>query len=632
MRIAVGMRLTAFVVAMIAISGMIAKADYVETLTGMSDLISYWDLNEASGITAADQITTDMTDGDNPGFYSGFGITVGQAGPRPADGFRGFADTNNAPLFSDPYYDVLQMASYAGYEGKTDLTLMGWMRFSSMPPAVTGHFGGLERITPDGSNRYVFAAHHYEDREDMRPRVRVTDGLNEGGTYNAFPWPVDTNWHFFVMTLESGATLRSYVDGYLVDENPIAQPMGLVQPTGLVFGHDIDFYYGIARGMTGQLDELAFVDRAISAGEVQQLWKAAVYSTLGTTATAPYRDTLTNLGGLRNHWRLDEASGTDTLVDSVAGNHITLHNLSGFDVNLGQAAPQPGSGFPGMPAGNRSTQFIYPDGENYGVSQDGGVVGAPGTGLSFAGGEVTALTMSFWFKNHYDGNGYIAGFERSSETDRYIFTMYSPTGTEVKFYVLSDNEMSLATDPITIDSEGDYTWHHLVQVWDGTERRLQVYVDGLERWNEVGIMMNSALAVPDGFYIGRDQLGDTRSLGGFIDEISLFDRALSAEEVYELFDSAYYPNVRTPGDANNDGVVNKDDAARLAAHWLFTSGVGWEEGDFNDDGRVDDLDASILAANWTPDGGEAVPEPSALGLLAGLVICFGVRRMRRRRL
>jgi len=632
MRIAMGTRLAAVALAALALSAAAAEAGYVETLTGMSGLVSYWNLNEASGTTAADGVTTDAVDGDNPGTYAGSGLTLGQAGPRPSDGFRGFSSTNNAPVFSDKYSDILTMASYAGYTGKTDLTMMGWMRFSAMPPAVMGHFGGLERVTPTGDNRYVFSAHHYEDRKDIRPRIRVTDGLSENGTFNRFNWPVDTDWHFYVMTFEGGQTLRSYLDGFLVDTDSLTQSMGLVPATGLVFGHDIDFSYGGDRGMVGQLDELAFVDRAISAQEVQQLWKAALYPKLGTTATAPYRDTLASLGGLRNHWRLDEPWGSTTLVDSVAGNNLTVHHVAGFEINAGQVGPRPNGGFAGMPSENASAQFVFPDGENYATSQDGGVGGAPGAGLSFANGEVTALTMSLWFKHSYDGSGYVAGFERSGEENRYVFAMHSPSGTEVRFYVRSYNEMEIVTAPITIDAEGQYEWHHLVQVWDGDQRRLRVYIDGLERWNEVGDdLMSPSIAAPEGFYLGRDQLGDTRSLGGFIDEISLFDWALSSEDVFELYDSAFYSGGRIPGDANNDGKVDAEDAARLAANWLKTSGVGWEEGDFNEDGRVDDLDASILAANWVYSGGAAaVPEPAGIGLLAGLLACVLLwRRLRR---
>ncbi|MBN2025037.1 MAG: hypothetical protein JW809_19830 [Pirellulales bacterium] len=81
-----------------------------------------------------------------------------------------------------------------------------------------------------------------------------------------------------------------------------------------------------------------------------------------------------------------------------------------------------------------------------------------------------------------------------------------------------------------------------------------------------------------------------------------------------------------PGDANGDCVVDRLDAAILAAHWLATGGVAWTDGDFNADGRVDDLDLAILAANWTAaPSGANVPEPSVPGLLAGAAIALAGR-------
>ncbi|MBN2022335.1 MAG: hypothetical protein JW809_06030 [Pirellulales bacterium] len=85
-----------------------------------------------------------------------------------------------------------------------------------------------------------------------------------------------------------------------------------------------------------------------------------------------------------------------------------------------------------------------------------------------------------------------------------------------------------------------------------------------------------------------------------------------------------------PGDADRDGDVDKDDAARLAANWLLATGASWSQGDFNDDGKVDDLDLAILSANWGTGlpTGAAVPEPCVLALcLAGLAMGLLRRRI-----
>ncbi|MBN2023417.1 MAG: tandem-95 repeat protein [Pirellulales bacterium] len=64
-------------------------------------------------------------------------------------------------------------------------------------------------------------------------------------------------------------------------------------------------------------------------------------------------------------------------------------------------------------------------------------------------------------------------------------------------------------------------------------------------------------------------------------------------------------------DANIDGVVDRLDAAILAAHWLMCAGATWADADFNGDGCVDDLDAAILAANWQARVSQPAPEALA---------------------
>jgi hypothetical protein len=86
------------------------------------------------------------------------------------------------------------------------------------------------------------------------------------------------------------------------------------------------------------------------------------------------------------------------------------------------------------------------------------------------------------------------------------------------------------------------------------------------------------------------------------------------------------------GDANRDGSVNGTDFALLAGNFGVASGADWGRGDFNGDGAVNGSDFALLAGNFGKMGGDppvfgggaflsasgsaAVPEPSALGLLA----------------
>jgi hypothetical protein len=91
-----------------------------------------------------------------------------------------------------------------------------------------------------------------------------------------------------------------------------------------------------------------------------------------------------------------------------------------------------------------------------------------------------------------------------------------------------------------------------------------------------------------------------------------------------------YNYASLPGDANFDGIVNGQDIADVASHWL-QSGLGIE-GDANFDGIVNGQDIALIASHWLQAGGggtgAAVPEPATLVTVAlgGLVLLACRRR------
>ena len=94
--------------------------------------------------------------------------------------------------------------------------------------------------------------------------------------------------------------------------------------------------------------------------------------------------------------------------------------------------------------------------------------------------------------------------------------------------------------------------------------------------------------------------------------------------VYEVPDMVFLP-----GDANENGVIDEEDAAILAANWLKQTGAIWSEGDFNNDGMVNGADATLMATNWHAGvGGSSVPEPGMLVLLLGALAVLTVSRRR----
>ncbi len=83
------------------------------------------------------------------------------------------------------------------------------------------------------------------------------------------------------------------------------------------------------------------------------------------------------------------------------------------------------------------------------------------------------------------------------------------------------------------------------------------------------------------------------------------------------------------GDVDLNGYVEDYDLSMRLAYWDY--GASWTQGDLNGNGTVDDDDLSLLLANWNtgtpPAGGETVPEPATLLLLAAGSLAL-VRRRR----
>ncbi|MFC1792692.1 LamG-like jellyroll fold domain-containing protein [Planctomycetota bacterium] len=90
---------------------------------------------------------------------------------------------------------------------------------------------------------------------------------------------------------------------------------------------------------------------------------------------------------------------------------------------------------------------------------------------------------------------------------------------------LMDPQPALESETIITD----YLWHHIGLVWDGSYRYL--YVDGAEVAKDV-VALSYAMSCDGGLYLGAGKDLDTDSFfSGLIDDVRIYRRALSAEEI-----------------------------------------------------------------------------------------------------
>jgi len=157
-------------------------------------------------------------------------------------------------------------------------------------------------------------------------------------------------------------------------------------------------------------------------------------------------------------------------------------------------------------------------------------------------------SFSFWFKNKF-----VLGFydpSSASSTDRRRWFIDNTTNGSIKIQVNND-QYNYEQTGITEDSN----WHHLAVVSDG-----YIYLDG----TALSSTFNTSYWITDGtngttrdtIRIGSsDYIGDADSgfSEGLMDQVRLFNKALSASEVTTLYqENSLVASYRFEGNANDD--------------------------------------------------------------------------------
>jgi hypothetical protein len=147
----------------------------------------------------------------------------------------------------------------------------------------------------------------------------------------------------------------------------------------------------------------------------------------------------------------------------------------------------------------------------------------------------------------------------------------------------------------------DTSWHHVVAVIKGTTAEL--YLDSYNRTTDttVGPLVSSGYPLQ----IGRQSLGGDY-FKGLIDEVRVYNRALSEDEVSTIF-------YEVATDLNGDYKVNKFDWAIFAASWSAKSdSQSWnclcDFAPSGGDGVVDYRDLAVLCNGWLKVNGAAGKE------------------------
>ncbi len=123
----------------------------------------------------------------------------------------------------------------------------------------------------------------------------------------------------------------------------------------------------------------------------------------------------------------------------------------------------------------------------------------------------------------------------------YDLYLEGDTGGGVLFFGDGTNYTSISLS--NLDKTNDGEWQHIFAVIDKSTGSCQVYQNGIEKINSTGTARSGGTPTTP-FIIGHRAVDNNEWIGA-IDEVAIFNRALSAEQVLELYDSSVLAYAQT---------------------------------------------------------------------------------------
>jgi len=153
---------------------------------------------------------------------------------------------------------------------------------------------------------------------------------------------------------------------------------------------------------------------------------------------------------------------------------------------------------------------------------------------------VTSFSVSAWFRTNTSATMYILSGVGSSGDFYDGFQVYLSSGNPN--FAVGNGASSYDGAKNTTANLIDDSWHHVVAVMNGST--YTVYVDGSSTGSTdigTGTVSTTPSTNGDDLKIGaRFDDNNTFAFNGYIDDVALFNRALTSSEVSDIYDNAEY--------------------------------------------------------------------------------------------
>jgi hypothetical protein len=168
------------------------------------------------------------------------------------------------------------------------------------------------------------------------------------------------------------------------------------------------------------------------------------------------------------------------------------------------------------------------------------------------------LTIEAWVRPTSSGHGRPIAQKRStSNVGGYTFeTTHAPSGPDngLQFVIWVAGSQRTLQTPANVLTIG--AWQHVAATFDDAEEVMRIYVNGVEQAS--ASIQGTIDAVTEPVVIGRNVVIPSFAWQGQIDELGLYNRALSESEVRDIFQAS---------DANPQTVYREDFESAVGSEW-----------------------------------------------------------------
>ncbi|MFA5061912.1 MAG: LamG domain-containing protein [Patescibacteria group bacterium] len=434
--------------------GVINKTDLIKAQL-RTGLVGQWTFD---GLSVTSTGVLDQSGlGNNGGRQGGTSLVRGKIGQAMKfDGTNDFIDVGH---------------SNTSLDLEDRLTLSTWVKFN----VLTGTFE--EMIVKSGGYYWIGIT---QDGADYKPYFLIYNGTNR--TVTGVTSIKTGVWYHIVGTWDKNeGTMRLYLNGIFENSLPNITTSIFAQTANVYLGGDVTVR------INGLIDDARIYNRALSATEIQELYKMGGGVINKTDLIKAQLRT-----GLVGQWTFDGLSVTSTGVLDQSGQNNNGGRQGGTSLMRGKIG--------------QAMKFDGVDGK-----------------VSATGYETTIFTISAWVKtNDARDDKHFVEFTDSSGY-RHGIGLY-PAGRPVMTYGVAKWKNS--TGSLINDSK----WHHFVGTYDGISAK--IYIDGISQGlsgeNSCGASAASVLV------IGR-AVDNGSQVNSLIDDARVYSRALSAQEVYQLY-------------------------------------------------------------------------------------------------